>query len=153
MLSLAAFAGLRVQEIAGLDREDIVEPRGLIYVRRGKGAKGRIVPLHPEILSALRRLPMPETGRLFDRPRGGRYPPPVLSSEINGYLKGLGIDATAHQLRHWFATEIYSATLDIRTAQELLGHAHPSTTAGYIAYSHAGAAAAVESLKVGPPAS
>jgi integrase/recombinase XerC len=61
----------------------------------------------------------------------------------------MGINATAHQLRHWIGTEIYSATHDIRVTQELLGHSDPSTTAGYIAYSHVAAAAAVGSLRIG----
>lgn len=47
MLSLAAFAGLRCQEIAGLDRDDIIEAKGLIRVRYGKGAKERISPAPP----------------------------------------------------------------------------------------------------------
>ncbi len=75
MLYLAAFAGLRVQEIAGLDRDDIIEAKGLIRVRYGKGAKERIVPLHPDVLEALRCLPMPKNGALFVRPRGGRHLP------------------------------------------------------------------------------
>jgi len=49
MLTLAAFAGLRVQEIDGLDRDDILEAKGLIRVRHGRGAKERIVPLHPDV--------------------------------------------------------------------------------------------------------
>jgi site-specific recombinase XerC len=52
-------------------------------------------------------------------------------------------------LCYWFATEIYSATHDIRITQELMGHSDPSTTAGYIAYSHVAAAAAVGSLRIG----
>jgi len=45
-----------------------------------------------------------------------------------------------------FATEVYASSRDIRVTQELLGHSDPSTTAGYIAYSHVDAAAAVRSL-------
>jgi len=148
MLYLAAFAGLRVQEIAGLDRDDILEAKGLIRVRMGKGAKERIVPLHPDVLEALRCLPMPKHGALFVRPRGGRHLPYTVGNAVSRYMRELGIDATAHQLRHWFATECYAATHDIRTVQELLGHSDPSTTAGYIAYSHVDAAAAVGSLSI-----
>jgi integrase/recombinase XerC len=149
MLSLAAFAGLRISEIAGLDRDDVIEAKGLIRVRHGKGDKERIVPLHPDVLAALHCLPMPRTGALFIRPWGGRHLPYTVGNVINRYLADLGINATAHQLRHWFATEIYSATHDIRITQELLGHSDPATTAGYIAYSHVDAAAAVASLKIG----
>jgi integrase/recombinase XerC len=149
MLTLAAFAGLRVQEISGLRREDVIEPNGLIYVSDGKGAQCRILPLHSETLAALHRMPMPERGPVFRRPDGGRFMPQAVGRAINEHLHGLGVDATAHQLRHWFATEVYSITRDLRMAQELLGHAHPSTTAGYVAYSHVDAAAAVSALKVG----
>ena len=146
ILTLGAFAGLRVQEIAGLDRDDVLEAKGLIRVRRGKGAKERIVPLHPDVLAALRCLPMPRTGAIFVRPRGGRFTGNRLSVVVSAYLSEHGIDVTAHQLRHWFATETYSASHDIRVVQELLGHSDPSTTAGYIAYSHVDAAAAVAAL-------
>jgi site-specific recombinase XerD len=148
MLSLAAFAGLRVQEIAGLDRDDVIDAKGLIRVRHGKGAKERIVPLHPDVLAALRCVPMPKTGAIFVRPRGGRFTGNRLSVVIAAYLREHGIDATAHQLRHWFATEVYASSKDIRVTQELLGHSDPSTTAGYVAYSHVDAAAAVGSLSL-----
>ena len=149
MLSLAAFAGLRVQEIAGLDRDDIIEAKGLIRVRHGKGEKERIVPLHPDVMEALRCLPLPRTGALFVRARGGRHLPYTVGNAIRHYLHDLGINATGHQLRHWFASEVYAGTHDIRVTQELLGHSRPTTTAGYIAYSHVDAAAAVGTLKLG----
>jgi site-specific recombinase XerD len=149
MLTLAAFAGLRVQEIAGLDRDDIIEAKSLIRVRHGKGQKERIVPLHPDVLAALRCLPMPKSGAIFVRPRGGRHLPYTVGIAVGRYLHEHGIDATAHQLRHWFATEVYAHSHDIRVTQELLGHSDPSTTAGYIAYSHVEAAAAVGALRLG----
>jgi integrase len=150
MLSLAAFAGLRCQEIAGLDRDDIIEAKGLIRVRMGKGGKERIVPLHPDVMEALRCLPLPRTGAIFVRPRGGRYSPNWMSATCNRYLHDIGINATTHQCRHWFASEVYANTHDIRVTQELLGHQSPTTTAGYVAYSHVDAAAAVATLKIGP---
>jgi integrase len=150
MLSLAAFAGLRCQEIAGLDRDDIIEAKGLIRVRMGKGGKERTVPVHPDVMEALRCLPLPRTGAIFVRPRGGRFSAHWMSATINAYLKEAGINAAAHQCRHWFGTEIYASTHDIRITQELMGHQSPTTTAGYIAYSHVAAAAAVATLKLGP---
>ena len=71
------------------------------------------MPLHPSVLEALRRLPMPRTGAIFVRPRGGRFTGNRLSVVIATYLREHGIDATAHQLRHWFATEVYAVLEDI----------------------------------------
>jgi integrase/recombinase XerC len=91
---------------------------------------------------------MPRTGYLFRRPQGGPFSPNWLSACVSRYLAELGIDATCHQARHWFASEVYANCHDIRITQELLGHSDPSTTAGYIAYSHVDAAAAVGSLRI-----
>lgn len=149
MLSLAAFAGLRCAEIAGLERDDVIEAKGLLRIRHGKGDKERTIPIHADVMEALRCLSMPKTGAIFRRVRGGPYTANWMSVCINRYLKEMGINATAHMCRHWFATEVYGACHDIRVTQELLGHSDPSTTAGYIAYSHVDAAAAVGSLKIG----
>lgn len=65
---------------------------------------------------------------------------------VSGYFEGLGIEATAHQLRHWFGTRTYAACRDIRVVQELLGHQDPATTATYTAFSDGEAAAAVAAL-------
>ena len=121
----------------------------LLRVRHGKGDKERIIPLHPDILEALRVLPMPKTGRIFTRPMGGHYQGSHMSHTIRAYLKDVGINATAHQLRHWFATNVYAAGHDIRVTQDLLGHSNPSTTGAYIAFSHVDAMAAVKSLRLG----
>jgi integrase/recombinase XerC len=72
-----------------------------------------------------------------------------VGNAIGHYLHDLGINATGHQLRHWFGSEVYANTHDIRVTQELLGHSSPTTTAGYVAYSHVDAAAAVASLRLG----
>jgi integrase/recombinase XerC len=140
ILAVAAYQGLRCQEIAGLDRDDVLEGKGLLRVTKGKGGYERIMPLHPEALAALRCLPMP---------RGGRFSPADMSVAMIKYLRDIGVDATGHQLRHWFATSIYEATHDIRLTQELLGHQSPTTTAIYVAFSSVDAAAAVASLKIG----
>jgi site-specific recombinase XerD len=71
-----------------------------------------------------------------------------MSATIGRYLRDLGIDATAHQLRHWFATNVYAAGHDIRVTQELLGHSNPSTTSRYVAFSAVAAEAAVKSLRL-----
>jgi site-specific recombinase XerD len=154
MLSLAALMGLRCKEIAGLDREDVAETRDppVIVVVKGKGGHQRIVPLHPEVLSALRCLPLPRDGAVFVRPNGNRFTPEWMSVVIRAYFADIGIDATAHQLRHWFGTGIYAATHDLRLTQELLGHQSPDTTAIYVAWAAVDAAPAVAALQIGGPA-
>jgi integrase len=137
-----------VGEIAGLDRDDVIEGKGLLRIRRGKGDHERIIPLRRDVLEALRVLPMPRTGAIFVRVRGGRHKSHTIGNLVNGYLRDLGINATCHQLRHWFGTEIYDNCHDIRVTQELMGHSNPATTAGYIAYSQVDASAAVGSLKI-----
>lgn len=62
------------------------------------------------------------------------------------YLHGVGIEATMHQLRHWFATKTYRASKDIRVVQELLGHSSPTVTAVYAAFAPEDAVAAVRAL-------
>jgi integrase/recombinase XerC len=150
MLALAAYQGLRCQEIAGLDREDVLDTRNpaVIVVVAGKGGQQRIVPLHREVLSALRCLPLPRSGAVFTRPRGGRHTPTTVSVAIRRYFAELGIVATAHQLRHWFGTGIYAQSHDIRMTQELLGHQSPNTTAIYVAWAVVDAAPAVAALHI-----
>ena len=145
-LVLAAYQGLRVQEIAGLERADVEEGLGLLRVVHGKGDKPRMLFLHPEVLAALKALPMPRSGRIFLRPMGGVYTPAVLSQSFNRALKDHGVDATAHQLRHWFATNLLRATHDLRVVQEAMGHSSPSTTAIYTAFDDQAMADGIASL-------
>ena len=141
LLTLAAFAGLRVQEIAGLEHDDIIEAKGLIRVRHGKGRKERIVPLHPDVLEALRCLPMPRTGVLSCVPGAARFTPNAMSVIISRYLREHGIDATAHRLRHWFATEVTTRpAMTFASRRSCSGTPTPAPTAGYVAYSHVDAA-------------
>lgn len=130
---LAAYEGMRCQEIAGLKVEDVFVKKGKIAVTKGKGGKQRMLPLHPDVLAAIKALPMPHKGYVFVRPRGGPYPPAVLSAQFNKFLKGAIPErhVTAHQLRHWFGTEFYRQTHDLRLTAEVMGHSDTSTTAVY----------------------
>ena len=130
---LAAYQGMRCQEIAGLKVEDVFAKKGKVAVTKGKGGKQRMLPLHPDVLAALKVLPMPRSGYVFVRPRGGPYPPAVLSAQFNRFLKEAITDrhVTAHQLRHWFGTEFYRQTHDLRLTAEVMGHSDTSTTAVY----------------------
>ncbi len=145
---LAAYQGLRCQEIAGLQRSDVQESAGLLRVVQGKGGYERVLPLHPEVLATLRALPMPRTGYVFSRPGGGPYPPRRLSVRFTTGLRACGVDATAHQLRHWFASELFQQTGDLRLVQEMLGHQSPATTAVYAAFDQRKAKPAVNALHI-----
>jgi site-specific recombinase XerD len=146
ILILCAFAGLRIHEVTGLDGTDIDRDRGVLVVR-GKGDKERTVPMHPLVAGVL---------------EGHRHGP-VIRSTIDGraitadyagklvsrHMRRLGIRATAHKLRHYFGTETYRICSDLRVVQELLGHADPTTTAGYVAASEQRAHEAVAGLALG----
>lgn len=148
-LLLGAYGGLRCKEIAGLSVEDVLADAGTLRIVRGKGAKDRMVPLHADVLAALRALPMPASGAVFRRKNYlDRYPAAQLVQEFNAYLRSLGIKSTAHTCRHWFASTLYQATHDLRLVQELLGHTSPETTAIYTKLDQSAAAGAVSLLGV-----
>jgi len=146
-LLLGAFEGLRCMEIAGLDREDVLEAEGQLRVEYGKGGKKRLLPLHPDVLAALQALPMRPTGSLFRRARClDRVPAYYVSQHINAYLHSIGSASNAHSLRHFFATEVYRTNQDLLLTQKLLGHGTPAVTAVYAACDPASAAPTVNGL-------
>lgn len=147
-VALGAFAGLRCKEIAGLHVDDLLWDDGLLFVRDGKGGKQRTVPMHDQVADALHAVTLPSRGACFRRPRGGPYPAAQVSREGNLFFASLGIPATMHQLRHWFGTHVQRATGDLRTTQELMGHASPTTTAIYTAYSQEKGRRAVSLLAI-----
>ena len=150
-LTLAAYQGLRVQEIAGLERRDVLDDEGAPPCRPGQRTQGEDVSLHPEARAALEELPMPPVGRIFRRPRGGPFTPAQLSQVFNRALQNHGVDATAHQLRHWFGTHLLRATHDLRVVQEAMGHSSPQTTAIYTAFDVQAQADGIASLSVNEP--
>ena len=147
MLLCGALAGMRVGEIARLKRGDVIESRERLRLM-GKGRKERVVPLHPALWEALRALPMPRSGPVFTRATGGPLTPQLVSRRISHFFHSIGIDATAHQLRHWFATSTYATSGDLLVVQNLLGHSSPTTTAVYTAWSRPAAEAAVGALSL-----
>lgn len=148
-LVLAAFAGLRACEVAALDRSDVLEkddPPHLIL--RGKGSKERVVVLNRTAHDALLEHGLPARGPVFRRCDGqyGPNKPHTISNVANEYLRSVGVDATFHQLRHRFASQLYQRSLDIRLVQSALGHANLATTAGYAAYATGKAAESMRLL-------
>lgn len=149
MLYLAAFAGLRSKEIAGVRREDILEHLDppVLIVTAPKGNRQRTLPLHPQVWAAL-AMRLPRSGFVFPSANGDARPPWKISATVNGHLHSLGIPASCHQLRHYFGTNVYANSLDLRLTQELMGHSSPTTTACYVQFNRSGAADVVGSLTV-----
>lgn len=133
MLVLASFAGLRCCEIAALDWSDFRrEPSGVAFiVINGKGRKQRTVEVGRTVVQALQAYGPKRRGAMFLGQDGAQIHPRSVSSSINRFLRLNGIEATAHQLRHRFGSIGYQLTRDLRLIQEQLGHASPTTTAGY----------------------
>lgn len=154
ILVLGAFQGMRCIEIARLCREDVLdgnEPP--VVVAYGKGAKDRVIPLHPDTLSALRLLPMPKAGPVFrlDDGTGRQARAHNIGQWANRYLEELGIDATMHCLRHWFGTHIYRTSgYDLLMVADLMGHASVDTSMIYARFDRARAPEAVLALSANP---
>lgn len=149
-LALMAYAGLRCQEVAGLQVDDILthlDPP-MLYVVKAKGGNERTVPIAEEVERALAGCGTPRSGPLFPAYHGGPFSPHTVSRDTNEYLRELGIGSTAHSLRHWFATRIYALTGDIVLVQELLGHASLATARIYVAVDVTRAAGVVRGLSV-----
>jgi site-specific recombinase XerC len=155
-LVLAGWAGLRAKEIAYLRRDCVLDsaanPALLVAADATKGRDERIVPMSAFVLGELRGYGLPAAGWLFERRDGQRGPnkPWMVSQLANEHLHACGIAATLHQLRHRFGTETYRSSRDLRAVQELMGHARPSTTAGYAAYANESAVDAVNALPLPP---
>ena len=132
--------GLRISELCGLRAEDLNWDERLVRVR-GKGKKERQVPIGEPALSAIRnywdRLPLVPSGTLpVFLPNAKQIRPlnpRILQARLKRYLTLAGLDPkiTPHKLRHSYATHLLDAGADLRSVQELLGHAHLATTQVY----------------------
>lgn len=156
-LVLAGWAGLRAIEIAFLRRENVVdtgpEPVILVASDATKGRRERVVPMSAFVGAELHAAGLPRSGWVFRRQDGlaGPNRPARISGMASSHLQACGFAVTLHQLRHRFGTQAYAASRDLRMVQEVMGHADPATTAGYVAYDRDGAARAVNALPVPPP--
>jgi integrase/recombinase XerC len=141
VLGLLYGGGLRISEALSIKRQD-APIGGLDSVTViGKGRKTRSVPVIAPVQRAIARylalcpLPLPADGPLFIGAKGGPLSPRVIQlvvAQLRGAL-GLPETATPHALRHSFATHLLGKGGDLRTIQELLGHASLSTTQIYTA--------------------
>jgi integrase/recombinase XerC len=144
LLELLYGTGLRVSEACALDTTDIDRDRygvPLLLVRHGKGDKSREVPLGDAAdralaayLPARRQLgAAPSSGALFVNARGERLTTRSVQRMVKRWTIAGGVHAAAtpHALRHSFATHLLDEGVDLRSIQELLGHASLSSTQIY----------------------
>jgi integrase/recombinase XerC len=139
VLSLLYGCGLRISEALSLKRADA--PLAQTIRITGKGGKTRLVPVLPAVRQAVDRavaaqpFPLEPSDALFRARRGG----PLSARHVQATVQrlrgrlGLPASATPHALRHSFATHLLGAGADLRSIQELLGHASLSTTQKYTA--------------------
>lgn len=133
LFTLLYGAGLRIAEALALDLRDAVPGASAMRVM-GKGRKERLVPLLPAVSAALEawRALHPGGVALFPGVRGGRLNPGVVQRTMRVFAQQAGLShATPHTLRHSFATHLLAGGADLRSIQELLGHASLSTTQRY----------------------
>jgi integrase/recombinase XerC len=130
--------GARVAELVALDIDDVRESEGLVRLQ-GKGSKERIVPIGEVALDAIRRyrqrLPprfIRASQGVFCNRRGGRLTSRSVARIVTKYSSRLAGGAVSpHALRHSFATHLLDEGADLRSIQEMLGHASLSTTQRY----------------------
>lgn len=137
LFALLYGCGLRLGEALGLEGRHV--PTADTMIITGKGRKQRLVPVLPIVRAAiadyLRQIPFPPgpADKLFVGLRGGPLNPGVVQRQMRRLRPMLGLPdtATPHALRHSFATHLLAGGGDLRTIQELLGHASLSTTQRY----------------------
>ncbi|MGE5308092.1 MAG: site-specific tyrosine recombinase/integron integrase [Deltaproteobacteria bacterium] len=135
ILELFYSCGLRVSELVGLNVDDIDLIGGIVKVR-GKGKKERLVPAGDMALGQLKRYldsRKKDSAAVFTNlRRGARITARGVREIVKKHLRAAGrSQASCHTLRHSFATHMLDRGADLRTVQELLGHANLATTQIY----------------------
>ena len=156
VLALLYGAGLRISEALGIKRRDAPVSDIEVVTVLGKGRKMRQVPIIEPVRQAVERYlalcphPLTPSDPLFIGERLGPLSPRIIQLAVERLRGALGLpdSATPHALRHSFATHLLSRGGDLRTIQELLGHASLSTTQIYTAVD---AARLLESYRANHP--
>jgi integrase/recombinase XerD len=128
MLRLAAFAGLRVSEIAMVRGEDVGQS---IFVT-GKGGHRAMIPTHPCITAAAAADDFPVHGWWFVNRAGDPMTRISVWRAMTEALRAVGCTATPHQARHLYGTALLEAGADVRVVQVAMRHASLATTARYL---------------------
>jgi integrase/recombinase XerD len=141
LLEVMYACGLRASETIGLELADVdLEER--VLCARGKGSKERLVPIGSQAVAALRAyyrsgrpalLGVGSETRLFINRRGTRLTRQGLYKIVQGHARKVGLEEkmSPHTLRHTFATHLLAGGCDLRSLQEMLGHADLATTQVY----------------------
>jgi integrase/recombinase XerD len=141
LLELMYACGLRASEAVGLDVRDVDLEVGVLRAR-GKGSKERLVPIGREAVAATRAylergrqsfVGLGDEPRLFVNRRGGGLTRQGLYKIVQRHARAVGLDdrMSPHTLRHTFATHLLAGGCDLRSLQEMLGHADIATTQIY----------------------
>ena len=141
LLELLYACGLRASEAVGLTLDDVDLQEELLCAR-GKGSKERLVPIGREAIAAVRAylalgrpvlVGLSPERHLFVNRRGSGLSRQGLYKIVQGFADavGLGDRMSPHTLRHTFATHLLAGGCDLRTLQEMLGHASVATTQRY----------------------
>ena len=143
MLEVMYASGLRVSELCALKLKDVSFASKTIMVSRGKGAKSRVVPVSPFALEwlshyvegARKRNPGKKSPYVFLNRDGEPVSRQYFFLSVKRYAARAGIrnaeSISPHTLRHCFATHLLESGAELRAVQEMLGHAHLSTTQIY----------------------
>ena len=138
LFELIYSSGLRISEASRLTIDALSDAKGLLHIV-GKGSKERLVPLAQETLYWIKRyfqearpqLQRQGTSFLFLNARGGALSRKGIWKRFRHWATVAGIEAYVHTLRHSFATHLLEGGADLRSVQEMLGHADLSTTQIY----------------------
>ena len=143
LLTLIYGSGLRISEALAITPNDINIGTTSVIIK-GKGNKERLIPILPQIIEAIEEYKklcphqLESNEPLFRGSRGKALRPEIFQKEIRNLRISLGLPdtATPHAFRHSFATHLLASGGDLRTIQELLGHADLSTTQRYTKIDH-----------------
>ena len=141
LLELMYACGLRASEAIGLDVRDVDLTLGALRAR-GKGSKERMVPIGREAVAATKAyvergrpafVGLGDEPRLFVNRRGGGLTRQGLYKIVQRHARDVGLEdrMSPHTLRHTFATHLLAGGCDLRSLQEMLGHADIATTQIY----------------------
>lgn len=139
ILELFYSSGLRLAELCDLDLNDLMLPDSIARVT-GKGKKTRDVPIGKMANQAIRdwllqrnKLPLKDYDALFVSKHGRRINPRTVQQRVKHWAtrQGMEVNVSPHMLRHSFATHLLESSGELRSVQELLGHANISTTQIY----------------------